>query len=202
MRGSMMLSLLVVSQIGWGVCATAQSPPVEEGGRLTVIPTAFQELKELRINTGKKTKMRDGTFGAVYVTRTPAPGSTYLNFHVDVASDVGPFVLRAGDVRLERGPAGTAEQAESPAKGAAASAASGPVSYIPMDWFVDSGGEELHGDSLAVSEKALVQFTIEVPEADLGELTLFVRSQRMGTVNEIRERIATELKRRNGDDGN
>ncbi len=193
MRGSLMLSLLVVSQIGWGVGAAGQPPPVEEGGRLTLIPTALQELKELRVNTGKRVEMRDSTFSAVYVTKTPAPGSTYLNFHVDVASDIGPFVLRTGDIRLERNRLGAAMQVDARAKGAAASGVSGPVSYIPMDWFIDSGMAELRGDSLTVNEKALVQFTIEVPQAGLGELTLFIRSQRIGTVDEVRERIAAEL---------
>jgi len=195
MRGSMMLSLLVVSQIGWGVCAAGQPSPVEEGGRLTLIPTACQELKELRVNTGKRAVMRDSTLSVVYATRTPTPGSTYLNFHVDVASDVGPFVLRTGDIRLEKSPTGTAKQVDVPAKGAAASGIPGPVSYIPMDWFIDSGMGEVRGDSLTVNEKALVQFTIEVPQAGLGELTLFVRSQRIGMVSEIRERIGTELNR-------
>jgi hypothetical protein len=106
---------------------------------------------------------------AVYVKHIPAKGSTYLNFHVDLASETGPVVLSSKEICLEGADAAT---------------------YIPLDWFLDTGIEEVRGDVLTVKDKAIVQFTIEVPRAGIDDLVLLIRSQRIGTVREIRERIA------------
>jgi hypothetical protein len=59
-----------------------------------------------------------------------------------------------------------------------------------MDWFLDTGIAEERGETLTVHNKTIVQFTIEVPRAGLDDLTLSVLSQRIGTVREIRARIA------------
>jgi hypothetical protein len=178
MRSITVLSLLIISMVGWGVCASGQTPSTSTERPLTLIPTKLQELKELRIESGKKAVLADGTMSAVYVKHFPAEGNIYLNFHVDVATEAGPFVLRHEGIRLE-GPL---------AKGASPEIAS----YTPLDWFLDTGAEELRGDSLTVKDKALVQFTIEVPKASMDDLTLFVHSQRIGTVREIRERITQD----------
>ncbi len=178
MRSVTILSLLIISMVGWGVCASGQTPSTSTQRPLTLIPTALQELKELRIESGKKAVLADGTLSAVYVKHFPAEGNTYLNFHVDVATEAGPFVLNHDGIRLE-GPA---------AKGVTP----GIVSYTPLDWFLDTGAEELRGDSLTVKDKALLQFTIEVPRANMDDLTLFVHSERIGTVREIRERISED----------
>ena len=184
MRLGTLLSLLIIAQIGWGVCASGQTPPALAERSLTLIPTALQELNELRVNTGTKAVLNDGTMSAVYVTKVPAEGSSYLNFHVDVATQGGSVVLYSKDFRLEG--AAVAPPVEV-TKGKTAPAA---VSYTPMDWFIDTGSAEVRGDSLTVNEKAILQFTIEVPRAGRDGLTLFVRSQRIGTIGEIRDRIA------------
>jgi hypothetical protein len=171
-------SLLIIALIGWGVCASVQASPASAGRPLTLIPTALQELNELRINTGKKAVLKDGTMSAVYVNHFPAKGSTYLNFHVDIATEAGPFDLRSDGIRLE-GKTGRTETPE-------------VVTYTPLDWFLDTGLEEVRGDPLTVKDKALLQFTIEVPKAGLDDLVLFVHSQSIGTVRSIRERIADE----------
>jgi hypothetical protein len=135
-------------------------------------PTALQELNKLRMNTGEKAVLNDGTRSAVYEMKTPARGNTYLNFHVDVYSPDGPVVLLAREIYLEKTPPGKAL-----------------VRYLPFDVFLDTGLAEVRGDSLTVSDKAIVQFTIEVPRTRFDDLTLFVGAQRIGTVGEIRDRI-------------
>jgi hypothetical protein len=176
MRSATVLSLLAVALIGWYACGFA--PPASAERALVLIPTAIQELKELRIQTTEKAVMKDGTMSAVYVKHFPAEGNAYLNFHVDVATEAGPFVLHPKGIRLE----GPAAKAGTP----------GGVSYTPLDWFLDTGQEEVRGDSLTVKDKAIVQFTIEVPRTNMEDLVLFVHSERIGTVGEIRERIAGE----------
>ena len=193
MRATMVLALLIGALIGWGVSAIGETPPVGAEGSLTLIPTALQELNELRLNTFEKAVSSDGTSSAVYEKRVPSEGNTYLNFHVDVASESGPFVLRAEEIRLVHGAAG--EEATLPA-GEAAKGDLDPethavASYTPFDWFIDTGAE-VRGDSLVVKDKAIVQFTIEVPREGLDALTLFILSQRMGTVGEIRSQIASD----------
>jgi len=176
MRTAIMLSVLMIAQVGWGVCANAQTPTAWTARPLIVIPTAFQELNELRVNTGEKTLRRDGTVKPMYVKTLPAEGSSYLNFHVDIASDAGNLVLHSKDIHLDGAPAAAAT-----------------LSYTPFNWFIDTGTTEMRGDSLLiVNDKAIVQFTIEVPTAGFDDLALFVRSQRIGTVREIRERIVRD----------
>ena len=65
------------------------------------------------------------------------------------------------------------------------------TAYTPFDWFIDTGAE-VRGDSLTIDDKALVQFTIEVPREGRDDLTLFLLSKRIGTVREIREQIADD----------
>jgi len=176
MRTVILLSALMIALISWGVSASAQTPPASPARPMILIPTAFQELNELRVNTGVKTVRRDGSLNPVYVKTLPASGSTYLNFHVDIASDAGNLMLRSKEIHLE-----------------GASATATALSYTPFNWFIDTGTTEDRGDSLlVVNDKALVQFTIEVPRAGLDDLTLFVRSQRVGTVREIREMIVRD----------
>jgi hypothetical protein len=189
MRVPMMVSTLMMALIGWTVGANGQVPTASAGRPLILIPTALQELTELRSNTGKRGPQRDGTTNDLYVKHIPAKGNVYLNFHVDVASEAGSFVLRAADIRLEAPAAKVTATPAARAKGAASSEPETAVLYAPMDWFIDMGQDEARGDSLAVRDKALLQFTIEVPRAGLDNLTLFVRSQRIGTIREIRARI-------------
>lgn len=149
---------------------------------LSLTPTALQELDELRINTGEKAVLRDGTYSAVYEKRIPAPGNTYLNFHVDVASKAGKTVLLVEEIYLEADPAG----GNAPNR-------PDPVRYTPFESFIDTGLEQVRGKALTVDVKGVLQFTIEVPRAGMEDLTLFVGAQRIGTVSAIRERIAIQL---------
>ncbi len=190
MRAALVLLLLVIAQIGWGAGATARTPSASSERPLILIPTAIQELSELRLNTGDKAVLSDNTMSAVYDKNVPAQGNTYLNFHVDVASEAGPFVLRGRDIRLVKdgkgGEAGSdGRMSKTDAK------AVDVVAYTPLDWFMDTGAE-VRGDSLRIDNKALVQFTIEVPRSGCDDLTLFILSQRIGTVGEMRELIAKE----------
>jgi hypothetical protein len=189
----MVLLLLIAAQIGWGVRGSAETPTASGERPLTLIPTAFQELSELRLNTGEKAVLSDGTYSAVYDKRTPAEGNTYLNFHVDVATETGPIVLRAEDIRLVMGAdaGGAVPLPTEVVKGKMDPATSEMSGYIPFDWFIDTG-DEVRGDSLTVANKAIVQFTIEVPRDGRNDLTLFLLSQRIGTVREIREQIAKD----------
>lgn len=185
MRIAMMVVCLVLTQVGPGVYASDPVSPASTRRALILKPTLVQELNELRINTGTKAVLGDGTMNAVYVKKTPAEGNTYLNFHVDVASEGGSFVLHSEGIRLERAVVNAA---------ASQVAATTLIqSYTPFDWFVDTG-LEVRGDPLTVNDKAIVQFTIEVPRAGHDHLVLFVHSQRIGTVGEIREEIARESK--------
>jgi hypothetical protein len=185
MRAARVAPLLIIAQMTWALCASGHTPPAASERPLTLIPTAFEELNELRVNTGTKAVLRDGTMGPVYVMKRPSQGSTYLNFHVDVATATGSIVLQAKDLRLEGA-------AVSPLEATKGKAAPETVSYTPMDWFIDTGLAEVRGESLTVDEKAILQFTIEAPRAGLDQLTLFVRSQRVGTIREIRDRIAKD----------
>lgn len=189
MRTAIMLSFLLTAQIGWGMSGTSATAAARP---LTLIPTALQELNELRVNTGTKAVLSDGTMNAVYVMKTPAPGNVYLNFHVDVASEAGSLVLQTSDIRLD-GPVATTTR---PPVSATTWKAHRPtptrVSHTPMDWFIDTGSAEVRGDRLTVGSKGIVQFTIEVPRAALDNLILSVHAQRIGTVREIRERISRD----------
>jgi hypothetical protein len=127
------------------------------------------------MNTGKKAVLRDGTWSDVYEMKIPAPGNTYLNFHVDASSPGDPVVLLAAEIYLEDTPSGKAVGR-----------------YAPFDWFLDTGLAEARGDSLSFSDKATVQFTIEVPRAGYDGLTLFMGGWRIGTVREIRARIVSK----------
>lgn len=193
MRASTGLLLLIIAQIGWGVSASAQTPSSSGGRPLTLIPTAFQELSELRLNTGEKAVLSDGTYSAVYDKKIPAEGNIYLNFHVDVSTETGPLVLRAKEIRLVKD--AKADEAVSPrseaVKGKVDPETPETTAYIPFDWFIDTG-DEVRGDSLTVANKAIVQFTIEVPREGRDDLTLFLLSQRIGTVREIRGQIARD----------
>ena len=184
------LVLFVIAQIGWGAEASAQTPSTPVERPLVLIPTAIQELNELRLNTGDKAVLSDNTMSAVYDKNVPAEGNTYLNFHIDVASETGPFVLCAKDIRLVKG-GKAGETASDGVKGRPDARTVDVVAYAPLDWFMDTG-VEVRGDSLRIDNKALVQFTIEVPRAGCDDLTLFILSQRMGTVGEMRELIAKE----------
>jgi hypothetical protein len=195
MRKALMLFLLVVVQTSWGVPASGRTPPAPAPRPLTLIPTAFEELNELRVNTGQKAVLNDGTMNAVYVKKIPAAGSIYLNFHVDVASGAEPVVLHAGQIYLQStAPAAIPYRTGSKKWKAASEPATTPPSpsYAPMDWFIDTGSAEVRGEALTVANKAIVQFTIEVPRAGFDDLTLFVQSQRMGTVKEIRAQISKD----------
>ena len=175
MRVAMILFILTMAQVGWGTCAGDATQQALAGQPLTLIPTMVQELTELRVETGNDALQGNGTMSAAYLMQRPAEGSIYLNFHVDVACNTGNFVLHTRDIHLD--------------------GAAGAPSYAPMDWFIDDGLAEVHADSLMVSKKAILQFTIEVPRAGLDELTLSVQSQRIGTVREIRERVAEDASR-------
>jgi hypothetical protein len=186
----MMLSLLVMAQIGWAASANGRTATAADQ-QLILIPTALAELSELRVNTGEKAVLSDGTMNAVYVKKLPSALDTYLNFHVDVSSGAGPLVLHADDIRLQRAVTGAASFPAGTRQGQATlEALAKGISYTPMDWFLDTGLAEERGEALTVHNKTIVQFTIEVPRAGLDDLTLFVRSQRVGTVREIRARIA------------
>jgi hypothetical protein len=190
MRTTVVWSLLIAAQVIWTGSASGQTPAASAERRLTLIPTALEELNELRVNTGTKAILRDGTMNAVYVKKLPAKGNTYLNFHVDISSGTGPIVLRASDIRLQGVGTGPAIHRAPGTKWKGASQTAVAVSYTPMDWFLDTGIAEERGESLTVHDQTIVQFTIEVPRAGLDDLTLSVLSQRIGTVREIRARIA------------
>jgi len=189
-RTGMILSLLLLAQTTWGASASGQTSQAWARQPLVLIPTAFEELNELRVNTGEKAVLNDGTMNAVYVKKLPSQGNIYLNFHVDVASETGPFVLHAKEIRLEGAWSRAVRGDVAVMQGKTASQRRDPQTYTPMDWFLDTGSAEVRGDALTVDNKAIVQFTIEVPRAGLDDLTLFVRSQRIGTVREIRAQIA------------
>jgi hypothetical protein len=86
---------------------TAELPGIEalidsvRSGPLVLLPTAVRELTDLRINTGRKARQRDGTVNVVHVLRQADAGNKLLNFSLDVAVEAGPVVLRAGDMLLE-----------------------------------------------------------------------------------------------------
>ncbi len=190
MRMGYMLFCLAMVQVGAAAWGGSQPALAGTEPPMIIIPTKLQELNELRINTGERAVLSDGTLNAVYVKHIPAEGMTYLNFHVDLATETGPVVLSSKEIRLE---GETTTPVTSPAGGADGKAVPetpATALYTPLDWFIDTGLAEVRGDSLTVGDKALVQFTIEVPRAGLDDLVLHVRSQRVGTVKEIRDRIA------------
>jgi hypothetical protein len=183
------LLVLVLAQAAWGTPVVAATPAAKEGS-LILIPTMVQELDEYRVNTKKKAVLGDGTMNAVYVMRRPAMGNTYLNFHLEIASDTSPIVLRCEEIRLEGTPRRVTTDPVAGSKKRTASDGVAAATYLPWDCFVDTGSAEERAEPMLLQKKAIVQFTIEVPSVGLDDLTLFVRSQRIGTVGEIRERIA------------
>ena len=185
MRKSVVLSLLILAPVLWAF-GSGRASPEYDGQPLTLIPTAIEELSELRIDSGEKAVLADGMMSDVYVMNLPAEGHIYLNFHLDLATGGGQILLHKREIRLE------AARVEN-TKTESAAQPEEPVFYTPLDWFLDTGRVEVHGDSLTVKEKAIVQFTIEVPRIGIDDLTLFVRSQRVGTVREIRDRIAGDV---------
>jgi hypothetical protein len=193
MRVATIWLVVIAVLVGWRVGASGQTAAASAEQPLKLIPTALQELNELRVDTGKKAMLRDGTRNSVYVTETPSEGNVYLNFHVDVASAAGPFVLHTREICLKTvGMTGAAAAGVDVTKGKTAPETPAPFCYTPFDWFLDTGLAEVRADSLTVDGMAVLQFTIEVPRAGFDDLTLFVRSQRIGTVSEIRERVARE----------
>ncbi len=172
------LTVMMLGLISWGFSTNAQISPETRAG-MTLIPTGLQELKTLRVISTRKAPARDGVITRVYTQTEPSPGNTYLNFHVELSSTSGPFVLCSSRIGLQKN-ASDESAVLLPAAGSF---------YTPFDWFLDDGLLELRGDSLTVNERAILQFTIEVPQAGLDDLTLYVRSQRIGTVGEIRDRI-------------
>ena len=72
MRVVVWLSILAIGTVGWGISSSGQEPPEAGTPALALIPTAFQELSELRIHTGEKAVLRDGTVNVVYVKKLPA----------------------------------------------------------------------------------------------------------------------------------
>ena len=190
MRVAMMMSFLIMAQIGWAVGASGQTPPTATNQHLILIPTAFQQLPELRVNTGQKAILSDGTMNAVYVKKLPSAENTYLNFHVELDAEAGPIVLHTGDIRLQGAGHGTSHPRVAGTEWNVVPESEANVSYVPMDWFLDTGAAEERGSALTVQDKTIVQFTIEVPRVGFDDLTLFVQTQRIGTVREIRARIA------------
>jgi hypothetical protein len=148
----------------------ALAPAGKVERKIEVVPTGVDEPAELRINTGRKARLADGSTNTVYLKKTPGKGMTFLRFKVELAVDGEPLDLRAQDLRLESG-------------------GDAPRVYAPVDWFQDLGLVESRGDSLEVADRALLEFTFEVPPEHMEELTLVVASLPMGTVAQIRDRI-------------
>jgi len=192
MRRFVVLSLLILAPV---LCTfgSGRASPDSDGQPLTLIPTAIKELSELRIDSGGKAVLADGEMSDVYVKNLPAEGHVFLNFHVDLATGGGQVLLHKREIRLEAAPSSTSEARVENTKTESAALPGEPMFYTPLDWFLDTGKVENHDDSLTVTEKAIVQFTIEVPRIGIDDLTLFIHSQRVGTVGEIRDRIARDV---------
>ena len=189
MRSAILGPVVIIALLGSGLCASGETAPALTSRPLILIATMVQELHELRVNTGQKAVLADGTMSAVYETKIPRDGNTYLNFHVSAASEGGSFVLESQSIRLVGvAPAASVPRVDGPTGKVVADAVV-EVAYTPMDWFIDTG-LEVRGDSLTVNDKGIVQFTIEAPRSGLDDLILFVHSQRVGTVKEIREQVA------------
>ena len=157
MRVAMMCLVLVTVLFGWPAGASGQTPVASGEQRLTLIPTALQELNELRVDTGEKAMLRDGTRGPVYEKKTPSEGNIYLNFHVDVASAAGPFVLHAKEICLKEGWMTETEAAGvDVTKERTAPETPAPFCYTPFDWFLDTGLAEVRADSLTVNDMAVL----------------------------------------------
>ncbi len=137
--------------------------------RVAVIPARFELLDKLRINTGKKDTLADGSYNNVYIVKKPGAGDTFARFDVQIA---GPDSMRLGrdDLKL------VDESAEK------------PLVYHPFDWFVDNGLAPDHRGLVTVPWKAELEFTIEAPEKGLDALVLYIGPYRVGTVASIRER--------------
>lgn len=190
MHSAKFAPIAIAALLGVAAWVLAETSPERTSKPLILIPTMVQELHELRVNTGERAVLGDGQENAVYVRKIPKYGHTYLNFHVEVASEGGSFVLRSEEIRLETA-VGTRAYGPIEVSTGGKLADGHVMAYTPMDWFIDTG-HEVRGDPLTVNDKADLQFTIEVPREGLADLVLFVHTQRIGSVAEIRERIAID----------
>ncbi len=149
---------------------TGESPE-REMQDLVIIPSGFEELTELRINTQEKAVLADGSINDVYKLETPADGNVFAHLVLQIATGDGDS-LRLGHDDLELVDESGKE----------------PVAYHPFDWFVDSGLAPDHQGLVTVAGKAALEFTIEVPKKNMDALVLYVGPNRVGTLGEVRAR--------------
>ncbi len=166
------LSLLIVWMSLAGIAfAQGVGESVDSAGfHMTIIPTGIRQPEVLKVNTGKKTLMKDGEYGAVYETVRPKTDHILLEITADLSVDPGPYFLETSMIRLgERNhPVGD--------------------SYVPIHWCLNQGLEPAPIDSTIIASQAGLILTFEVPAARAESLTLWISGLRMGNVAEIRER--------------
>ena len=137
-----------------------------EGVELTLVPTRIQQVDQLRINTGRKAVLADGSFNTVYERRLPKKGHVFLEVRFDLAVDGGTASV-SGRNMVFVGGGGVDDR------------------FYPVDWMRDLGLEEERGETLLVEGGSSFEATFEVPADRHSSLTLWVEGVEVGSVPEI-----------------
>ena len=141
---------------------------------LTLIPTRVERSEELRINTGKKAVLADGSYNTVYDFKRPKADHVFLEIEMDVSVENGPMVFDAASLRLHGDVNGDRRE------------------YHPIDWYRDDGLVEARGDTLNIPGLASIRATFEVPRSEVERLTFSVGGLRVGSVPGIVSRIGRQ----------
>ncbi len=171
MRCCTFLMLVGVFLAGSAIVEARAESPAIPGSNLTIIPTGLRYPDVLKINTGKKTMMKDGEYSTVYETLKPKQDQIFVEITVDLSVDPGPLLLDTSMIRLDEGN----RRAES--------------THVPVLWYLDAGLEPAPADSLTIESQAGLDFIFEVPAARVDKLTLWIAGLRVASVPEIRDRI-------------
>lgn len=168
----------VVTAVALAAAAAAvhRTARAQEGGpdivTLTLVPNRLEQSDEIRINTGRKATLSDGSYNTVYELKKPGSDRVFLSVGIDVYVENGVLLLDASQLRL-RG-------------------ANATQPYLPIDWYKQDGLVEIRESSLAIADVGSIAATFEVPRAEVEQLTFVVGALEVGTVPSIVARLGRQ----------
>lgn len=133
---------------------------------VTFLVDSVREVQEVRLKTDRMRARPDGSQEPVYELHTPRAGFAYLEVVLLVVNEAGAVELSAGDLRVE-----------SPTESG--------IRYLPFDWFLEQGLEEIRGDVLTLPEQGILRFTVELPRDGMLPLRVLAGGQDLGPVQEL-----------------
>ncbi len=168
-KGTRWPSVLWVVVLCFAVSLVLPAPTMASNSarQITVIPTGADRAESLRINTGQKATLSDGSYNTVYTQKNPRPGYHFVRVHLDVAVENAYWSAEAERFRLAN--------AEDP---------KGP-GLTPVDWFRDNGLLEERAESIMIRDLASLEVTFEVAIGQESDLSLWVGGLFVGTMSEL-----------------